>query len=132
MTEEFIKFMKQNTIESMAKLKNYIGEKVTVLFNKTVEEHMPPVQAKIVGVLQEVENFKNVVISGTKIYFVSKHHIISEILDKNLKPLYDKTLVVNKLTKVKNNLSKYTEAILGIPYTNTKSINLSSTKERTA
>lgn len=132
MTEEFIKFMKQNTIESMVKLKNYIGEKVTVLFNKTVEEHMPPVQAKIVGVLQEVENFKNVVISGTKIYFVSKHHIISEILDKNLKPLYDKTLVVNKLTKVKNNLSKYTEAILGIPYTNTKSINLSSTKERTA
>lgn len=132
MTEEFIKFMKQNTIESMAKLKNYIGEKVTVLFNKTVEEYMPPVQAKIVGVLQEVENFKNVVISGTKIYFVSKHHIISEILDKNLKPLYDKTLVVNKLTKVKNNLSKYTEAILGIPYTNTKSINLSSTKERTA
>jgi small nuclear ribonucleoprotein (snRNP)-like protein len=132
MTEEFIKFMKQNTIESMAKLKNYIGEKVTVLFNKTVEEHMPPVQAKIVGVLQEVENFKNVVISGTKIYFVSKHHIISEILDKNLKPLYDKTLVVNKLTKVKNNLSKYTEAILGIPYTNTKAINLSSTKERTA
>lgn len=128
MTEEFIKFMKQNTIESMVKLKNYIGEKVTVLFNKTVEEHMPPVQAKIVGVLQEVENFKNVVISGTKIYFVSKHHIISEILDKNLKPLYDKTLVVNKLTKVKNNLSKYTEAILGIPYTNTKSI----TKERTA
>ena len=122
MTEEFIKFMKQNTIESMAKLKNYVGGKVTVLFNKTVEEYMPPVQAKISGILQKVDDFKSVVISGTTVFFVNKLHIISEILDEKLKPLYDKTLVVNNLTKVKGNISKYTKAILGVDYTNSKQI----------
>ena len=122
MTEEFIKFMKQNTIESMVKLKNYVGGKVTVLFNKTVEEYMPPVQAKISGILQKVDDFKSVTISGTTVFFVNKLHIISEILDEKLKPLYDKTLVVNNLTKVKGNISKYTKAILGVDYTNSKQI----------
>lgn len=122
MTEEFIKFMRQNTIESIAKLKNYLGQKVTVLFNKTVEEYMPPVQAKISGILQKVDDFKSVTISGTTVFFVNKLHIISEILDEKLKPLYDKTLVVNNLTKVKGNISKYTKAILGVDYTNSKQI----------
>lgn len=122
MTEELRKFMYEDTLKSVRVLMQNIGQKVSVRFNKSMNDNLPPVQAQINGVLTDVNGLKNIVIGkGTIIDFVSPRHIISEILSDAGKILYDKTLVVNKMTQVKNNLPKYREAILGVTNEHTRS-----------
>ena len=114
MTEALQKFMYSQTLEANSALNAYLGKEVLVVYNQTLDQNYPPVQMKIKGKLMELNPFENINVSGKTIDFVSKRHIIAEIIDPETNErLYDKTLVVNKTTKVKNDLSTYKIAILG-------------------
>ena len=114
MTEELQKFMYSQTLEANSALNAFLGKEVLVVYNQTLDQNYPPVQMKIKGKLMELNPFENINVSGKTIDFVSKRHIIAEIIaPETNERLYDKTLVVNKTTKVKNDLSTYKVAILG-------------------
>lgn len=112
MTQEFIKFMLQDSLKHFKLLHANVGKKVKATFNKVIDDR--PVQAQISGVLSDVKDFANVTIGGKVIDFVSKNNIISTItLPETGETLYDKTLVVNPNTKVRGNLMNYMIGIMG-------------------
>ncbi|MBR5012533.1 MAG: hypothetical protein IKY15_01195 [Clostridia bacterium] len=114
MTKELQKFMYENTLTANSTLNAHLGKEVLVIYNQTQDTNLPPVQMKIKGQLLEVNPFENINVSGKTIDFVSRRHIIAEIIEPETnKRLYDKTLVVNKNTKVKNDLGAFKTAILG-------------------
>ena len=128
MSKEFDEWLLKGSLNSFQLLKDRIGKQIVVYFNKVVEEHLPPVQAQIKGVLNEIKDFSHVVVSGTVVHFVNFRHIISTIIDATTnETLYDKTLIVNPLTKVKNSVAKYQQAILGLAPSQTKTSELSKT-----
>ena len=114
MTKELQKFIYEDTLKANSALNAHLGKEVLVVYNQTLNQNHPPVQMKIKGQLMEVNPFESINVSGKIIDFVSKRHIIAEIIQPETNNrLYDKTLVVNKTTKVKNDVATYRIAILG-------------------
>lgn len=114
MTKELQKFMYEDTLKANSALNAHLGKKVVVVFNQTEDANMPPMQKKIMGPLLDISPFENINVGGKTIDFVSKLYVISEIIDTETNTrLYDKTLIVDKNTKVQGDVRVLRKLIFG-------------------
>ena len=114
MTKELQKFMYEDTLKANSALNAHLGKKVIVVFNQTDDPNLPPMQKKIMGPLLDVNPFENINVGGKTIDFVSKLYVIAEITNPETnKPLYDKTLIVDKNTKAQSDVRVLRKLVFG-------------------